>query len=221
MGVFSLTGWARQIHTGLLVSRTTQDTAMSSYASNTGLSPSMASLSRDFFSHARYNNAVLQHQQCIATSLVWALPHSLATTKGIIKLFSFPRGTKMFQFPRLASWIYHDDRIKTVGLSHSEIPGSKVICTYPRLIAAYHVLHRLHEPRHPPCALHYFLIHDPLILQGKIPSRKRIRCSYFQLYKSSSQQKRGGGKTQVNKLSLLYCFACINMSKNGRTERRR
>ena len=26
MGVFSLAGWARQIHTGLLVSRATQDT---------------------------------------------------------------------------------------------------------------------------------------------------------------------------------------------------
>ena len=43
------------------------------------------------------------------------------------------------------------------GLSHSEISGSKVICTYPELIAAYHVLHRLREPRHPPCALAYFL----------------------------------------------------------------
>ena len=46
--------------------------------------------------------------------------------------------------------------LQTAGLSHSEIPGSEVICTYPGLIAAYHVLHRLHEPRHPPCALHYF-----------------------------------------------------------------
>ena len=27
-----------------------------------------------------------------------------------------------------------------IGLSHSEIRGSKVICTYPQLIAAYHVL---------------------------------------------------------------------------------
>ena len=43
------------------------------------------------------------------------------------------------------------------GLSHSEIFGSKVICTCPKLIAAYHVLHRLREPRHPPCALDYFL----------------------------------------------------------------
>jgi hypothetical protein len=39
------------------------------------------------------------------------------------------------------------------GLPHSEILGSKVVCTSPRLIAAYHVLHRLLVPRHPPCAL--------------------------------------------------------------------
>ena len=47
--------------------------------------------------------------------------------------------------------------LQAARLSHSEIPGSKVICTYPRLIAAYHVLHRLREPRHPPYALSYFL----------------------------------------------------------------
>jgi hypothetical protein len=39
------------------------------------------------------------------------------------------------------------------GLPHSEIPGSQVVCTSPRLIAAYHVLHRFPEPRHPPYAL--------------------------------------------------------------------
>ena len=39
------------------------------------------------------------------------------------------------------------------GLPHSEIPGSQVVCTSPRLIAAYHVLPRFPEPRHPPYAL--------------------------------------------------------------------
>ena len=37
------------------------------------------------------------------TRMVWALPRSLATTGGIIHLFSLPTGTKMFQFPALAS----------------------------------------------------------------------------------------------------------------------
>ena len=40
-----------------------------------------------------------------------------------------------------------------VGLPHSEIPGSKLIRSSPRLIAAYYVLHRLHAPRHPLDAL--------------------------------------------------------------------
>ena len=40
---------------------------------------------------------------------------------------------------------------------HSEISGSLAMCAYPKLIAAYHVLHRLREPRHPPYALSYFL----------------------------------------------------------------
>src|SRR5437870_3251872 len=40
-----------------------------------------------------------------------------------------------------------------MGLPHSEILGSQLVCSSPRLIAAYHVLHRLPVPRHPPCAL--------------------------------------------------------------------
>ena len=39
------------------------------------------------------------------------------------------------------------------GFPHSEIRGSKLIRSSPRLIAAYHVLHRLLLPRHPPNAL--------------------------------------------------------------------
>ncbi len=39
------------------------------------------------------------------------------------------------------------------GFPHSEICGSLAICASPQLIAAYHVLHRLLTPRHPPFAL--------------------------------------------------------------------
>ena len=41
----------------------------------------------------------------------------------------------------------------SAGFPHSEISGSTVICTSPKLIAACHVLHRLLMPRHSPCAL--------------------------------------------------------------------
>ena len=36
---------------------------------------------------------------------------------------------------------------------HSEISGSMLICSSPKLFAAYHVFHRLPVPRHSPCAL--------------------------------------------------------------------
>src|SRR5690606_19104409 len=39
------------------------------------------------------------------------------------------------------------------GFPHSEISGSKLVCSSPKLIAAYRVLHRLLTPRHPPFAL--------------------------------------------------------------------
>jgi hypothetical protein len=46
-----------------------------------------------------------------------------------------------------------NDWLEPVGFPHSEISGSLAVCASPKLIAAYHVLHRLHAPRHPPCAL--------------------------------------------------------------------
>ena len=39
------------------------------------------------------------------------------------------------------------------GFPHSDIPGSKLVCSSPRLFAADRVLHRLLAPRHSPCAL--------------------------------------------------------------------
>ena len=45
------------------------------------------------------------------------------------------------------------------GFPHSEIPGSRPVRGSPGLIAAYHVLHRLLSPRHPPDAL---LALDPI-----------------------------------------------------------
>ena len=142
-GVFSLTGWSRQIRAGLLVSRVTQDTAMSSYASDKGLSPAMALLSRRFSSHAMYNSAVLQPQRCVATTLVWALPRSLATTGGLINLFSIPRGTKMFQFPRFASPLSSDTHV----LRGWVVPfGNPRVKGYLHLTAAYRSLSRPSSP---------------------------------------------------------------------------
>ena len=71
--------------------------------------------------------------------------------------FLFLRVLRCFTSPRWLFSAYVFSRkcsgMTRNGLPHSEIPGSKVVCTSPRLIAAYHVLHRLLVPRHPPYAL--------------------------------------------------------------------
>ena len=60
----------------------------------------------------------------------------------------------MFQFRRFPSHTYLIQYgIPCGGFPHSEISGSQLICSSPKLIAAYHVLHRLLMPRHSPCAL--------------------------------------------------------------------
>ena len=100
--VFSLAGWSRRFRAGFLVSRVTQDAAVPPDAAPTGLSPSMARLSSRSGSRLKCSVAVLQPPPCVATWRVWALPRSLATTGGIISLFSLPAGTKMFQFPAFA-----------------------------------------------------------------------------------------------------------------------
>ena len=70
-------------------------------------------------------------------------------------LFSFPPATKMFQFTGFAPDLVRY-RLRG-GLPHSDICGSRDICSSPQLFAAYHVLLRLREPRHPLCALVSFL----------------------------------------------------------------
>ena len=75
------------------------------------------------------------------TSTVWAVPRSLATTGGItFVFFSYRYLDVSVPCVCLPYGIIH---LQCIGLSHSEIRASTVICTYTRLIAAYHVLHRL------------------------------------------------------------------------------
>ena len=55
--------------------------------------------------------------------------------------------------PRIAMYSLYDTWGFPCVFPHSEISGSLAMCAYPKLIAAYHVLHRLLMPRHSPCAL--------------------------------------------------------------------
>jgi hypothetical protein len=124
----------------------------------TGLSPTLARLSRRFrLSHNCH----------------WPGPRSLATTSGVsFDILSY--GYLDVSVPRvrflplciqdkipcrrlleIRSRNKSDFAIPAIkgGFPHSDIPGSKLIRSSPRLFAAYHVLHRLCMPRHPPNAL--------------------------------------------------------------------
>ena len=110
-------------------------------------------------------------------------------------LLSFPAGTKMFQFPAFASRNTRDVGIAPDGLPHSEIPGSTGICPSPGLFAACHVLLRLREPRHPPCALVPFRFPSrplPSCLAhtdaGQSPARRSFALLFVSLSRSDASQ---------------------------------
>lgn len=129
-GVFSLTGWSRQIRAEFHVFRVTQDTTTSRHASNTGLSPSMIVLSRTFFSQSKYDSVVLQPLLSVATKQVWAVPRSLATTKGITFVF-FSYGYLDVSVPHVRSLLCSVTYLQYAGLPHSEIYGSICMCQSP------------------------------------------------------------------------------------------
>ena len=67
--------------------------------------------------------------------------------------------------------------MKGDGLPHSEISGSKLVDSSPKLIAVFRVLHRLLMPRHPSCArirlarifLAYISIYVAILLNFQLP----------------------------------------------------
>ena len=103
------------------------------------------------------------------------LPHSCRNTSGLgcsafarhywrnHCYFLFLRVLRCFSSPRSPPGVL-DVGIAPDGLPHSEIHGSGDICSSPWLFAAYHVLHRLSVPRHPPCALYSLTIHQYIAL---------------------------------------------------------
>ena len=122
--------------------------------SSTRLSLSLARLSNRFFFAVQFYVVVLQPRIC---RNIFGLGCS-AFARHYLRnhyYFLFLRVLRCFSSPGWPDDYHH---IIADGFPHSDICGSRVICTSPQLFAAYHVLHRLREPRHPPYALCYFLV---------------------------------------------------------------
>ena len=107
-------------------------------------------------SSAGIAESIMRSEPRNARTPVWALSISLAATLEID--FSFSSSgyldVSVHRVPFHTLWIgVWMTEVCSAGFPHSEISGSKDICSSPKLIAAYHVFHRLLVPRHPPCAL--------------------------------------------------------------------
>ena len=105
---------------------------------------------------ARIIESIMQSEPHGARTMVWALPRSLAATCGIDVSFSSSGylDVSVHRVPLHALWIgAWMTGVCPAGFPHSEIHGSRDICSSPWLFAAYHVFLRLSVPRHPPCAL--------------------------------------------------------------------
>ena len=136
------------------MSRGTLDTAAGFSFSSTGLSPSLACFPKTF--RLSIVNTKCGPQPQKINLLVWPLPISLAATFGIeFSFFSYCYlDVSVHSVPSVKLCIHltvHE--VFSCRFPHSDISGSKAICTSPKLFAAYHVFHRLLVPRHSPCAL--------------------------------------------------------------------
>ena len=106
---------------------------------------------------ATLGRSIMRSEPRNARIPVWALSISLAATLEIDIFSFFSSGyldVSVHRVPTVYLWIqYTVTEVYSAGFPHSEIRGSKDICSSPQLIAAYHVFLRLLVPRHPPCAL--------------------------------------------------------------------
>ena len=136
------------------MSRGTLDTAMLLQVSLTGLSPSLAGLSRTVLlpsvNHVRSPNPDMHARRFgLFRFRSPLLPKSLVvfSSSGYLDV-------SVHRVPSVYLWIqYTVTEVCSAGFPHSDIHGSIDICSSPWLFAAYHVFHRLLVPRHPPCAL--------------------------------------------------------------------
>ena len=137
------------------MSRSTSDPARSLLVSHTGLSPCIAGLSRPFCYHTSHLSRSIT-PECTHSGL--GSFHFARRYFGNRVFFLFLALLRCFSSGGSLDIPIFKFSITYLSMNpgefpHSEISGSMLICSSPKLIAAYHVFHRLLVPRHPPCAL--------------------------------------------------------------------
>ena len=135
------------------MSRPTLDTDSLWTISLTGLSPSMAGLSRTFLLSSSIDYSVRTPGASSWFGLFRV--RSPLLTESLFIFSSSPYlDVSVQEVPSIHLWIQcMVTEVCSAGFPHSDICGSQCICHSPQLFAAYHVFLRLHVPRHPSCAL--------------------------------------------------------------------
>ena len=147
--VFSLTRWSSLIHPGFHVSRATRDPATNRHSFQLRDYHPLRSTFPDRFVYKWQPDVAVPLPQLKSWFRLFPVRSPLLRES---LLLSLPVATKMFQFTTFAS-LKGMSGLQPDGLPHSEIPGSMLAYSSPRLIAVRHVLHRHLVRRHPPCAL--------------------------------------------------------------------
>ncbi len=185
--MFSLGGWSPRIPPGFLVSRGTWDPPRGPYGRPL---PGCHRLWRPFPGVFAWPKGFLpaagtgvparkSRNTGAATAPALApprfgLPRFRSPLLAGSRLISFPRGTKMFQFPRLPP-PKGSPPITAGGLPHSDTPGSKRARRSPGNFAVRRVLHRPLAPRHPPAALCSLAARSCLPAVGRAAVNRRSR----------------------------------------------
>ena len=136
------------------MSRPTLDTALPARLSLTGLSPSLVSFPKtvllNLLDQFRGPNPRV-HAPWFG---LFRFRSPLLTESHVVFSSSGYLDVSVHRVPFLTLWIgVRMTEVYSARFPHSEISGSMDICSSPKLFAAYHVLHRLLVPRHPPYAL--------------------------------------------------------------------
>ena len=109
------------------------------------------------------------------------------------------------------------------GFPIRKSPGLTPECGFPRLIAAYHVLHRLSVPRHPSCALSSLTTKK--YRQSRISARDGIRKEsrratlIFNCQRTRAEaliSKNGTKPSPINTVSRYFQITMRNACFHGR-----
>ena len=134
---------------------------MSTWISCTGFSPSLAGLPRTVplssLNHVCSPNPEMHAFRFglfpFRSPLLWK--SMFLSRKKLVSFFSSGYlDVSVHRVPDHTLWIHvWTTEVFSAGFPHSDICGSRLMCSSPQLFAAYHVFLRLLVPRHPPCAL--------------------------------------------------------------------